>query len=275
VALEEENMRAVSLAHWREQARWTVLDTLVIARRNLLRYIRLPQLLVFSTIQPVMFVLLFAYVFGGAINVGDVGYIDFLLLGILAQTVLFGSIQTGIGLANDLSRGMIERFRSLPMSRSAVLGEGGRILADTVRNSFVLLLLVGVGYAIGFRVHNGFPNALRALALAVFFGISFSWVSAFIGISVREVEATQAASFIPIFPLVFVSSVFVPVGTMPVVLETLANISPVTATVDTMRALALGGPVAESLWLALGWIAGIIIVFSALSVLRYRGMTMG
>ena len=115
-------MRAVSLAHWREQARWTVLDTLVIARRNLLRYIRLPQLLVFSTIQPVMFVLLFAYVFGGAINVGDVDYIDFLLPGILAQTVLFGSIQTGIGLADDLSRGMIERFRSLPMFRSAVLG---------------------------------------------------------------------------------------------------------------------------------------------------------
>ena len=254
-------MRAVSLAHWREQARWTVLDTLVIARRNLLRYIRLPQLLVFSTIQPVMFVLLFAYVFGGAINVGDVDYIDFLLPGILAQTVLFGSIQTGIGLADDLSQGMIERFRSLPMSRSAVLG--GRILADTVRNSFVLLLLVGVGYAIGFRVHNGFPNAPGALGLAVFFGISFSWVSAFIGISVREVESTQAASFIPIFPLVFVSSVFVPVGTMPVVLETLANISPVTATVDTMRALALG------------WIAGIIVVFSALTVLRYRGMTVG
>lgn len=191
---------------------WTVSDAIVVTLRNLLRYIRLPQLLVFSTIQPVMFVLLFSYVFGGAIDVGEVDYIDFLLPGIFIQAAIFGSTQTGVGMAYDLKKGMIDRFRSLPMARSAVLG--GPILADAMRITFVVLLMTGVGSAIGFRFHDGAANAVAVIALAVLFGMTFSWVSAFLGIVVKDVETAQVAGFIWVFPLVFISSVFVPVRTM-------------------------------------------------------------
>lgn len=247
---------------------WTVSDTLVMAWRNLLRYVRLPQLLVFSTIQPVMFMLLFVYVFGGAINVGGVRYIDYLLPGIFVQTAVFGSMQTGIGLADDLSRGMIDRFRSLPMARPAVLA--GRILADTARNAFVVLLMIGVGSLVGFRFHQGALYAIAVPALAILFGLAFSWVSACIGISVRETESVQVASFIWIFPLVFISSVFVPVQSMPGWLQAFARISPVTVTVDALRAFSLGGPVATPLWKSLAWISAILAVFAPLAVYRYR-----
>ena len=247
---------------------WTVSDTLVMAWRNLLRYVRLPQLLVFSTIQPVMFMLLFVYVFGGAINVGGVRYIDYLLPGIFVQTAVFGSMQTGIGLADDLSRGMIDRFRSLPMARPAVLA--GRILADTARNAFVVLLMIGVGSLVGFRFHQGALYAIAVPALAILFGLAFSWVSACIGISVRETESVQVASFIWIFPLVFISSVFVPVQSMPGWLQAFAKISPVTVTVDALRAFSLGGPVATPLWKSLAWIGAILAVFAPLAVYRYR-----
>ena len=247
---------------------WTVSDTMVMARRNLLRYLRLPQLLVFSTVQPVMFVLLFAYVFGGAIDVGDMKYIDFLLPGIFIQTAVFGSTQTGVGLADDMSRGMIDRFRSLPMARSAVLG--GRIMADSMRTTFVVLLMIGVGSIIGFRFHEGVLPAIGAIGLAVLFGMTFSWVSAFIGISVKEVETAQVAGFIWVFPLIFISSVFVPVHSMPGWLEAYAKVSPVTVTVDSMRALSLGGSIFPSLWQSFAWMAGIIAVFVPLAVRRYR-----
>ncbi len=250
---------------------WTVSDTIVVTQRNLLRYIRLPQLLVFSTIQPVMFVLLFSYVFGGAIDVGEVDYIDFLLPGIFIQAAMFGSTQTGVGMAYDLKKGMIDRFRSLPMARSAVLG--GRILADAMRITFVVLLMTGVGSAIGFRFHDGAANAVAVIALAVLFGMTFSWVSAFIGIVVKDVETAQVAGFIWVFPLVFISSVFVPVRTMPGWLEVVADISPVTVTVDAMRALSLGGPVAAPLWKSLAWMGGILAVFVPLAINRYQRIT--
>jgi ABC-2 type transport system permease protein/oleandomycin transport system permease protein len=254
--------------------RWAVADAMTMTWRNLLKYVRLPNLLVFSTIQPVMFVLLFAYVFGGAIKGAlppGVKYINFLMPGIFVQTVIFGSTQTGVGLADDLSRGMVERFRSLPMARSAVLA--GRTLSDTVRNVFVVLLITVVGSAIGFRFHGGFIPGLVGLGLAVFFGLAFSWISALIGMSVRDPEAAQAAGFIWIFPLVFASSVFVPVKTMPSWLQAFSRNNPITHTANAIRSLTQGGPVWHPLWLAVAWIVAILVVFVPLSVNRYRRAT--
>jgi ABC transporter DrrB family efflux protein len=247
---------------------WAVSDALAMTWRNLLRYVRVPNLLVFSTIQPVMFVLLFTYVFGGAVRIPSGSYKDFLLPGILVQTVIFGSTQTGVGLADDLSRGMIDRFRSLPMARSAVLA--GRTLSDTVRNLFVVLLMIGVGLLIGFRFHAGFVAAVGAIVLAVLFGLAFSWISAFIGMAVRDVESAQTAGFIWIFPLVFASAVFVPVSTMPGWLQSFARVNPVTNAAEAVRALCQGGPTATHVLHALAWITGILLVFVPLSVRRYR-----
>jgi ABC-2 type transport system permease protein/oleandomycin transport system permease protein len=248
---------------------WTVTDAALVTRRNLYRYLRVPTLLLFSTIQPVMFVLLFVYVFGGAIQVPGVEhYVDYLMAGILAQTVIFGSTQTGVALAEDMSRGMIDRFRSLPMARSAVLA--GRTLSDTVRNLFVVGLMLVVGTLVGFRFHAGLLPALAAVGLAVAFGLAFSWISALIGLSVRDVESAQAAGFIWVFPLVFASSAFVPVASMPGWLQAFVRANPVTITVNALRALTLGGPTTRPLLQALAWIVGILLVFVPLAVNRYR-----
>ena len=250
---------------------WTLSDVWVMTQRNLLRYLRVPQLLVFSTIQPVMFVLLFTYVFGGAIQTPGFDYVDFLIPGILVQTVIFGSAQTGVGLADDISKGMIDRFRSLPMARAAVLA--GRTLADTFRNTFVVLLITGVGYLIGFRFHQGLPKAVLAMALAVLFGLAFSWISATIGMLVKDTETAQVAGFIWIFPLVFASSIFVPIQTMPAALKAFAEINPITKTVNSVRALSLGGEFIDPLLGSLIWIAEILVVFVPLSVEIYRRRT--
>jgi ABC-2 type transport system permease protein/oleandomycin transport system permease protein len=253
----------------RRPLRWTFTDAAAVTRRNLYRYIRVPTLLLFSTIQPVMFVLLFTYVFGGAIEVPGVDtYVDYLMAGILAQTVIFGSTQTGVGLAEDMTKGMVDRFRSLPMARSAVLA--GRTLSDTARNLFVVCLMLVVGFLVGFRIHTGVIPAIGAVALALAFGLAFSWISAFIGLSVRDVESAQAAGFVWVFPLVFASSAFVPVDTMPGWLQTFADINPVTVTVNALRALTLGGPTARPVLEALAWIVGILLVFVPLAVNRYR-----
>lgn len=246
----------------------TISDIIAMTWRNLLRYLRLPQLVVFSTIQPVMFVLLFAFVFGGAIKTPGINYINYLLPGILVQTVLFGAMMTGIGLADDVSRGMIERFRSLPIARSAVLA--GRTISDMCRNIFVLLLMSGVGYLIGFRYQNGLFNFLAGLGLTLLFSFAFSWISATIGLAVKNVETAQSAGFIWVFPLAFISSIFVPVKSMPDWLQHFAKFNPITVTVDATRALALGGPAGDSAWKALAWIAGILLVFIPLAVNRYR-----
>ena len=244
-------------------------DTLVMTRRNLLHYVRVPSLVIFSTITPVMFVVLFAFVFGGAIKVPGLSYVDFLMPGIFVQTIAFGSTQTGIGLAEDLSRSMVDRFRSLPMTRFAVLA--GRILADTLRNILVVVLMTGVGLLVGFRFHNGLLPIVGGLGLLVLFAIAFSWISAVIGLSVGNVEAAQSAGFVWVFPLTFASSAFVPIFTMPGWLQAFAKANPVTIVVDAMRALFLGvGPAATLVLRSLAWIVAITVVFVPLAVRRYR-----
>ncbi len=250
---------------------WSVSDALVLTRRNLIRYTRIPTLLAFSTIQPVMFVLLFAYVFGGAVETPGVRYIDFLMPGVFVQTVVFGSMQTGVGLADDMSRGMVDRFRSLPMARSAVLA--GRTISDTVRNVFVVLLMVLVGTLIGFRFHAGFAPALAGLLLAVLLGFAFCWIAATIGLGIKDAETAQTAGFVWLFPVVFASSVFVPVTSMPGWLQTFARANPVTNAANAVRALCLGGPTARPVLYTLLWIAAILAVFVPLSTRRYRRAT--
>lgn len=242
-------------------------DVLVVTKRNLLRYLRLPQLVVFSFIQPIMFLLLFAYVFGGAIQTGG-NYINYLLPGILVQTILFGSMNTGIGLAEDVSKGMIDRFRSLPMARLAVLA--GRTIADTIRNVFVLLLMTLVGMVIGFRIEHGLPQFALAMLMTLVFGFAFSWISATIGLAVKNVETAQSAGFIWIFPLVFASSIFVPIESMQPGIKWFAQHNPISFVVDSVRALSLGTPIGNELWYGLAWMAGILLVFIPLAVSRYR-----
>ena len=252
----------------------TVTDILAVTRRNLIRYARVPTLVIFSTVQPVMFVLLFRYVFGTAIRLPGFPfhYVDYLMPGIFVQTVIFGSTQTGVGLAEDLSKGMIDRFRSLPMARSAVLA--GRTLSDTVRNAFVVVLMGIVGYLVGFRIHTDLLHAAIGVVLVVAFGLCFSWISALIGLAVRDVESTQAATFVWLFPLTFASTAFVPLQTMPGWLQAWAKVNPVSLTVDTMRSLLTGWPTTTyHLGLTVLWMVGILVVFVPLSVRMYRRST--
>jgi len=247
---------------------YLISDIVVMTKRNLLRYKRLPRLIVFSFIQPVMFVLLFAYVFGGAIATSTGNYIMYLLPGILVQTSLFGAMNTGAALAEDASKGMIDRFRSLPMSRGAVLA--GRTIAEAIRNVVVVLIMTAVGYLIGFRIEHGVGNYLLALLLTIFFGFAFSWVSATIGLAVKDVETAQTAGFIWVFPLAFASSIFVPLESMKAGIKVFAEHNPITYTVNVVRALALGTPVGNDIWYSLAWIVAILIVFVPLAVNRYR-----
>lgn len=243
-------------------------DTLIIAKRNILRLIRTPQLLVFSTIQPVMFVLLFRYVFGGAIPIANYRYVDYLMPGIIVQTTLFGGASTAVGLAEDINKGIVDRFRSLPMARSAVLA--GRTVADLFRNVFVTALMLFVGFLVGFRIHGGVPKLILAMAIGLAFGFVFSWFFAFIGLSVRDPETAQVAGFLPIFPLTFAASTFTPVRTQPGWLQVFSRNQPLTKTVDAVRALTHGDPLGNSLWIAALWIIGLLAVFAPLAVRRYR-----
>jgi ABC transporter DrrB family efflux protein len=250
------------------QARWAVSDSLMIAKRNLLVWMRVPAYLVFTVIQPVMFVLLFVYVFGGAIHIPGTSYVNFLMPGIIAQTAAFASFATAIALAQELKKGVIDRLRSMPMARSAVLT--GRLAADTVRLLVTILIIVGVGYLVGFRFLNGFGPAVGMVVLATVFGVAICTIAAFTGLAIGDEESVQAFGLIWLFPLTFVSSAFVPIATMPGWLQAFANHQPVTYVVDAMRALALGGPLAESLWKSIAWLAGIFIVFIPLAVRAYR-----
>lgn len=260
-----------------------VRDMMVITRRNLLRNVRLPQLLVFATVQPVMFLVLFTYVFGGAIGASippEAGgeYINFLLPGLMVQIATFGAGQTGIGLAEDLDKGVIDRFRSLPMSRAAVLG--GRTLADLGRNAFVTTLMLIVAVGLGFRWQNGLVNLVLALGVVLVFTYAFSWIFACIGLKVRSPEAVQSATFLPVFPLVFASSVFVPTETMPSWLQGFAEHQPVTVVANAMRGLILGPgvlvggrTVLGQTLLALAWSGAITLVFAPVAVRMYRRVT--
>lgn len=248
-----------------------VVDILQIVKRNIRRNFRIPQLLIFSSIQPIIFLLLFNYVFGGAVSGGsDTKYINFLLPGILAQTALFGAIQTGVGLAEDLDKGVIDRLRSLPIARYAVLA--GRTLADSVRNIFVIMLMSVVGFILGFRYQEGLLKFLLAGLIVVLFAYAFSWVSAVIGLWLRDSETVQVAGFLWVFPLVFASSVFVPVETMPSWLQTFAQNQPVTQVVNAVRYLTQGDVVSggQYIWYTLAWAIGIIVVFAPIAVWRYR-----
>jgi ABC transporter DrrB family efflux protein len=250
--------------------RWTVTDTTVVTGRNLRHFIRQPDLLVFSTIQPVLFVLLFVYVFGGAIGRSlphGVAYVDFLLPGVFVQSVTFGASQTAVGLKEDLTRGVVDRFRSMPMARSAVLA--GRTVADLVRNIVVIFLMIAVGYLVGFRFLGGIAGAVGCIAVVAAFGFALSWIFAVVALTVRGAETAQTAGFVVIFPLVFASSVFVPVSTFPDWLQAFATINPVTVTADAARSLALFGTTA-SLGAAAAWTGGLLAVFIPLSVWRYR-----
>jgi ABC-2 type transport system permease protein len=244
-------------------------DTYAVAVRNLIAYKRVPQLLVFSTIQPVMFVLLWRYVFGGAVRVpGPFPYVDFLMPGIFVQTVVFGSLAAAIGLAADLKSGLLERFRSLPMAGSAVLA--GRTIADLVRNVLVVALMVAVGFLVGFHIHNGVVPFIGGTLLVLLFGYSMAWIFAAVGLIVGDPESAQAAAFPVLAPLVFASSAFVPLGSMPGWLQAFARNQPVSITVEAVRALVLGGPVAAEVTKAVAWMAGIVLVFAPLAVRRYR-----
>ena len=245
-----------------------VRDGLLVAGRNLIAYRRVPQLLVFSTIQPVIFVLLFRYVFGGAIRIPGVRYVDFLMPGIFVQTTVFGAIGTAVGLAADLKSGLLERFRSLPMARSAVLS--GRTVADLARNIFVAALMAGVGVAVGFRVHTNAVSFLFGMVLVLLFGYAMSWIFATVGLAVGDPETAQAAAFPVMAPLVFASSAFVLVDTMPRWLQAFAAHQPVSVTASAVRALVLGGPTTSYVLQSIAWSAGILIVFAPIAVRRYR-----
>ena len=255
-----------------QMARWAISDALVMTRRNLLVWLRVPAYIVFTVVQPVIFVLLFRYVFGGAIRApGAGGYVSYLMPGIIAQTAAFATFATAIALAQEATKGVIDRFRAMPMARSAVLA--GRLIADSIRMLIVILVIIGVGYAVGFRFQNGVAGAIGMVLLAEAFGIAVCSVSAFVGLAIKDEESVQAFGLIWIFPLTFVSSAFVPIATMPGWLQVFANNQPVTLVINAMRAMALGGPqfpLNPALWESVVWLAGILIVFTPLAVRSYR-----
>jgi ABC-2 type transport system permease protein/oleandomycin transport system permease protein len=244
-------------------------DSRVMAARQLRKTLRKPVYIIFAFVQPVMFVLLFRYVFGGAINTGDVDYVDFLMPGIIVQTAVFGALMNGIGLNTDVATGVVDRFRSLPISRAAVLF--GRTAADIVQNVMTLIVMLLVGVAVGFRPSEPVWSIALALLVVLAFSYTFSWISAFVGLSVKDPETAQSAGFIWVFPLTFVSSAFVPADSMPGWLQAFAEINPITLVVDTVRALMIGvGDVSGPLLGTIAWLVGLLAVFVPLSVRAFR-----
>jgi ABC-2 type transport system permease protein len=259
---------------------WMIADALTITKRNLLNYVRIPQSLVFSTIQPVMFVLLFRYVFGGAIGSETsklgLSYVNYLMPGIFIQTIAFGSVQTGVGLAEDLQKGLIERFHALPMSRSAVLA--GRTLADLIRNLVVIVIMIVVGFLVGFRIGTNVGEFIAGIGIALLFAYALSWFFALIGLAAPNSETAQVMAFPLLFPLTFAPSAFVPVQTMPSWLRGFANHQPLSVAVNAARSL-MDGPIAAhaansttgSLTVtAIIWCVGLLIIMIPLSVNIYR-----
>ena len=256
-------------------------DGTVIAKRNLIRIKRVPEVLVFVLISPIMFVLLFAYVFGSSIDIPGGSYREFLIAGIFAQTVIFGSTFTGAGLAEDMQKGIINRFRSLPMSRTAVVA--GRTASDVVYNVLSLLIMTGTGLLVGWRIHNGLLNALLAFGLLLLFAYAFSWIMALVGLIVPSVDVVSNATFVVIFPVTFIANTFVPSNNLPTPLRVFAEWNPISAVTQASRDLFGNippGTPEPTIWplqhpvaYALIWVAVIIAVFAPLSVLRYRRVT--
>ena len=267
--MSTSKFRAMEVVQPLERPRlyWTFVDALVLAKRHLIQIPRIPEELIFATIQPVMFVLLFRYVFGGAIAVSGTSYVNYLMAGIFAQTVIFGATTTGIGLATDLQKGLVDRFRSLPMAKSAVLT--GRTLSDLVRNTFVVIVMWSVGLLVGFRPQGSLLFWLAAGGILLLTSFAFSWISATIGLLVSSVEAAQSAGFIWLFPLTFASSAFVPTKSMPDWLRAFAEHQPVSLIVNAVRGLLLNQPDATTIWQALAWCIGILVVFIPVAVWAY------
>ncbi len=244
-------------------------DAVTEAMRHLRVIPRNIELLIFATIQPIMFVLLFAYVFGGSIVIpGFEDYNQFLMPGIFAQSVVFGSAFTSIGLAEDLQKGLIDRLRSLPIAQSAVLV--GRTISDLARNLLTFFVMLAVAMLIGFRFEGSLLDATAATGLLLFFSYALSWVQALIGLSVKSVEAANSAGFIWMFPMTFVSSAFVDTSTMPSWLQAIADANPFTIVTNAARALYNGLPVGNDAWWALAWSVGIVAVFATLSIRRFN-----
>ncbi len=247
---------------------WAISDILTIARRNLLALFRIPTAVVFSILQPIMFVLLFRFVFGGAIPIPGISYVNYLIPGILVQTTIFGAVGTTIGLAEDLQKGLIERFRALPMSRMAVLA--GRTVSDLARNVVVLLIITGVGFLVGFRPSGGVPAYVAASLIMLLFAYCLSWGFAYVGLAAPNSETAQAMTFPLIFPLTFASGIFVPVYRMPSWLQGFATYQPVSQVTFAVRNLMLGSPVGSTVWTSLAWSVGAILVLAPLAVMRFR-----
>jgi ABC-2 type transport system permease protein/oleandomycin transport system permease protein len=247
----------------------TVADSRVMAARQLRKILRRPMYVVYLFVQPVIFVLLFRYVFGGAINTGRVSYVNYLMPGILVMTAIFGALTTGLGLTEDVAAGVVDRFRSLPIARSAVLI--GRTAADLTTNLFSLIVMLALGLAVGFRPNQPIWEILLAIALVVAFAYVFSWISAFVGLTARNPETAQSVGFIWVFPLVFASSAFVPTSAMPGIVHSFADVNPVTLVVNAARAMTIGhghavGPALGTL----AWLAGLLVIFVPLSVRALR-----
>jgi ABC-2 type transport system permease protein len=260
------------------QVLYAFADGAIVAKRNLIKIKRVPDLLVFTTLSPIMFVLLFAYVFGGSINVPGVNYREFLIAGIFAQTVIFGSTFTGAGLAEDMQKGIIDRFRSLPMSRSAVLI--GRTASDIVYNVLTIAVMSSTGLLVGWRIRTSLLEALAGFLLLLLFSYAFSWVMAYVGLLVSSPEVFNNAMFMVIFPLTFVANAFVPSENLPSVLRTIAEWNPVSAVTQAARELfgntnpavppadvwSLQNPVLYTLV----WVVAILLVFVPLAVRQYK-----
>jgi ABC transporter DrrB family efflux protein len=245
-----------------------IADSLVMAERNLVRLPRSPDLLIGFTIQPVMFVLLFAYVFGGAIVTPGYDYVDFLIPGIIVQNIAFGGFVTALGLAEDLTKGLIDRFRSLPTARASVLA--GRTLADVVTNSLSIVVLLVTGLIIGFSFNASALEIIAGVGLLLLFGFAFSWIFALLGMMVSSPEAANGVGFTLIFPITFISAAFVPVESMPAGLQDFAEVNPITVVVNAMRALWLGAPAGNDVWGAVAWSIALIVIFAPLAVSKYR-----
>jgi len=262
--------------------RWLFLDTLTVTKRNLIAYTRIPEAMFFSSVQPIMFVLLFRYVFGGAIRTPGFSYVDYMMPGIFVQTVSFGAMTTAIGIAEDLQKGLLERFRALPMARSAVLG--GRTTSDLVRNIGVVVLLTAIGFAVGFRIGTNVAEYIAGALLILGFSYALSWGAAVIGLTATNSETAQLMGFPILLPLTFASSAFVPISSMPGWLQAFAEHQPVTIVINAARSLMVGKPSSSAITAhlfasvststavleALAWIVGIFVVLAPLAVHRYR-----
>jgi len=252
-------------------ARLAVRDIGGVAKRNLLRIARTPQMLVISSLQPAMLLLLFRYVLGGAIHVPGGHYVDYVVPAVFLEAVLIGGMTTSIGLAQDLQSGIIDRFRSLPMARSAVLA--GRTLADLSRSLVSLAIMIVLGLAVGFRFHNALAPVLGGIAVIVTFGYAFSWMYATIGLATKDPETAQVAGILPFFILMFASNAIVPVATMPGWLQPFARNQPLSVTIAAVRALLEGGPAAHFVWQSLAWSVALFLGFFTIALRLYRDST--